>query len=71
MKPTVRDTFEMACPNCGGDSQLVIYMHTWALLTPDGTDADDGEHVWDGNDDCACRACGHQGKVADFGSIQI
>lgn len=71
MTATVRDTFDMACPACGVDEELAIYMHTWAPLTADGTDANDGEHVWDENDECVCRACGHNGKVGDFISIRI
>jgi len=64
--PTVRNTFCMACPNCGSDSSLRIYMHTWASLTPDGTDSNDSEHVWDEHDDCCCEACGHHARVAEF-----
>ena len=66
MTETVRNTFAMACPKCGSDEHLRISMHTWAPLTADGTDANDGEHVWDEHDDCICANCGLNRRVADF-----
>lgn len=66
MTNDVRSAFNMACPKCGRDDDIRIYMHTWAVLGPDGTDANDSEHIWDEHDDCACGMCGHHARVAEF-----
>ncbi len=71
MSDRVRDVFDMVCPSCEDDEHIAIFVHTWAPLSPDGTDANDAEHLWDGDDDCTCRGCGHVGKVADFVSIAV
>jgi hypothetical protein len=62
---SVRDTFDMACPKCGRDDGLSVYMHTWAPLCEYGTDGNENEHMWDDKDDCAC-ACGHHAPVEAF-----
>lgn len=62
----VRDLFEIACPQCGDDSKLRILIETWAPLSPDGTDANDGEHHWDRRSSCACDGCNYLGSVSDF-----
>lgn len=66
MIETVRKAFNMACPACQSDEHIRIYMHTWAPLSEGGTDANDGEHVWDGDDDCVCDGCGHRERVCQF-----
>lgn len=62
---SVRDVFGIACPKCGRDDGLRVYIHTWAPLCEHGTDANENEHDWDAKDDCAC-ACGHSGLVETF-----
>lgn len=62
----VRDVFEIACPRCGDDSMLRILIETWAPLSPDGTDANDSDHYWEGRNSCICDGCGYLGTVADF-----
>lgn len=62
----VRDLYEIACPWCGDDSALRVLITTWAPLSPDGTDANDGEHDWHRHSSCVCDCCGFQGIVADF-----
>lgn len=63
---SVRDVFGMECPYCSSDGALRVFIHTWAPLTADGTDGNEGEHGWDENDDCRCGYCGHTGAVASF-----
>lgn len=63
---SVRDMFGMACPQCGSDAHLKIYIHTWAPLSEDGTDSNDSEHIWDEDDDCCCVACGIVRQVKEF-----
>lgn len=62
---TVRHIFNMACPACGSDEDLLVDITTLAYLTADGTEAT-GEHDWDDESGCRCSACDHTGKAKDF-----
>jgi hypothetical protein len=62
---TVRHVFNMACPTCGSDEDLLVDITTLAYLTPDGTEPT-GDHDWDDDSDCRCSACDHAGRVSDF-----
>ena len=61
--------FDMACPECGGDSEIEVAATVWVRLCPDGTDAS-GDHEWDDDSPCRCGACGHEARVADFGGSE-
>ncbi len=62
---TLRDIYDMACPKCGNDEELVVLIEAEATLTVEGTDAD-GHHEWDGDSHCTCPVCRFSGSVADF-----
>jgi hypothetical protein len=66
---TVREAWELACPNCGSDEHIEIEITCTALLTADGTDtsaASEGGHYWEKQSPCRCDACNHEATVADF-----
>lgn len=66
---SVRENWEMECPQCHDDSQIDVTAWIDVRLTPDGTDADEansGDHEWDGGSPCCCVACGFSGRVSDF-----
>lgn len=60
---SVRDEWNMACPDCGNDDQLLIDFVGTARLYPDGTE-DCGDHTWDDKSACRCDGCGWSGNVA-------
>jgi hypothetical protein len=37
---TVKEAWEMECPECKDDTTINIVISVWARLTPDGTDLD-------------------------------
>lgn len=61
---SVRDEWNMACPNCGDDEDLHIVFTGECRLFPDGTE-DDGDHEWEGKSACRCGICDWTGTVAD------
>ncbi len=66
---TVREAWEMACPQCKRDSRLLVQTLQWARLVPDGTDSDFvpdgyGDTDWNAASACECEACGWSGTVA-------
>lgn len=65
---SVKENWDMECPKCRSDENLVIGILTAALLTPDGTDIweYDSDHEWDDKSTCECAGCGHSGKVSEF-----
>lgn len=63
MANTVKDVWEMECPECHSDEYLKITATTTLSLTADGTE-DDSCHEWGDNSDCECSACGWIGIVA-------
>lgn len=64
---TVRETFGLACPNCGDDEQLHIRIATWIEVSPDGTsEASWTEHEWSDRSRCFCSGCGYHGRVNAF-----
>lgn len=62
---TVKSIFNMACPACGSDEDLLVDITTLAYLSADGTEATGG-HDWDDDSACRCSACDHTGQVKDF-----
>jgi len=62
---TVRQLFEMACPDCSSDEHLMVVITAWAELSADGTDPS-GAHDWDDASSCKCNACDRIGTVKDF-----
>jgi DNA-directed RNA polymerase subunit RPC12/RpoP len=64
---TVRKEWNMACPDCGADDRLIVTFQSEALLTPNGTDDDEGsgDHEWDDQSPIRCDECGWGGKVED------
>ena len=61
----LRDTYQMACPKCGQDDELIVEITCQAVLTAEGTEPF-GDHEWDDDSFCRCRACKHIGTVAEF-----
>jgi hypothetical protein len=62
---TVRETYGLACPNCGRDDWIVVGMGTLVLLLPDGTESA-GDEVWGIDSPCGCTACDHWDIVKSF-----
>lgn len=64
---TVRETFGLACPNCGCDEDLSISVQIWVDIFPDGTlESRDSHHEWDDRSPCWCTRCKYDGNVSDF-----
>lgn len=66
---TVKEVWNMCCPQCKQDRHLDITALVDVRLTPNGTDADEsdsGDHEWDDGSPCSCRNCCFEGKVKDF-----
>lgn len=53
------------CPECGSTS-LAVTVSTLAELHDDGTDAECGDHHWDGDSHMECRDCFRSGTSKDF-----
>jgi hypothetical protein len=65
MTSSLRDIFDLACPQCGNADKLEIAITCIAELTIDGTEPL-GDHDWDDASPCRCPDCGHGGQVAHF-----
>ena len=63
---TVRSNWNMDCPKCGEDTDLLILALSTVRLLPDGTEDVGGGVDWSGNSSMLCRACGFPGKAHDF-----
>lgn len=66
---TVREEWEMACPDCESDEAIDIYATVSVRLCPNGTDADessDGGSEWADDSNAVCQNCGKEGKVSEF-----
>jgi len=61
----LRDTFNLACPNCGQAETLEIDISVLAIVTASGSEPH-GDHEWSDNSSCHCPDCRHHGTVADF-----
>jgi len=73
MMTTVKQAWEMCCPNCGADSRIDVLAQIWVRLLPNGTDAaqaSEASEEWDNNSPCICEHCGHRGTVGDFATGQ-
>lgn len=55
----------IACPKCGHTEDFNIYMSSWIDITDDGT-GDHGDTEWGDNSAIQCKACDHEGTVAEF-----
>jgi hypothetical protein len=69
MTSTVKEAWNMACPNCGDDERIDIAAIVWVRLCPDGTDiteADNGDHEWTNKSKAVCCTCGHTSSVGKF-----
>ena len=69
MAGTVKDEWNIACPNCGDCLRIDIAATIWVRLFPDGTDpyeADNQDHEWSDTSAAHCGTCGHDGTVASF-----
>lgn len=62
---TVREEYDLICPQCGSDEHLAVELTTMADLTPEGTDPY-GDQEWDHNSYMRCRNCGSDGAVCTF-----
>jgi len=62
---SVRLQWNMQCPSCGHDDELMIeaVIHTTVRLHDDGTDNDGGDTEWDGKSGASCSHCGWRGTV--------
>ncbi len=65
---TVREEYDLICPQCGSDEHLSVELTTMAYMTPEGTDPF-GDQEWDHN--CYMRCincinCGNDGTVCTF-----
>ena len=69
MTESVKETWGMACPKCGGSEEIDVCAYVWVRLCPDGTDdtaAENGDTEWTDHSGAKCRACGFGGNVSDF-----
>ena len=62
---SVRDTFGLCCPECGGDQELNVEATTTLRILPDGTDPY-GDTSWNDDSHILCDGCGHSGTVKNF-----
>jgi predicted RNA-binding Zn-ribbon protein involved in translation (DUF1610 family) len=60
---TVKEFWEMQCPNCGDDSALAVQALIWVTLHGDGTEDEGGDHEWDDKAKAMCKACGWNGSI--------
>lgn len=65
---SVRELFNVACPNCGSDGDLLVAVCVWARLSVDGTEPV-GDHDWDNESGMICLACRTAGKVGTFRAV--
>lgn len=63
---SVKEIFNLVCPECASDEDLSVEVPVWCNLTEDGTSInDDGEDAeWEDESPCRC-SCGWLGKVSD------
>lgn len=62
---TVREEYDLICPQCGSDEHLSVELTTMAYMTPEGTDPF-GDQEWDHNCYMRCINCGNDGTVCTF-----
>lgn len=63
---SVRETWNMECPECKSDEHLEVTVQISARLTGEGTILIDGDHEWDENSYCFCRRCFWGESAATF-----
>ena len=63
---TVRSYWDMACPNCKNDSDLIMVAHTKYRLLPDGTEDIGADIEWDASSVVSCGWCRFLGEASVF-----
>lgn len=64
---TVRERYDLICPNCGSDEHLSFEASTWFTATPTGlVETENVERQWQEWGECECDYCGESGYIADF-----
>lgn len=64
---TVRERYNLVCPECGQDDELCFQTTTWFTPTPQGlVEAEGVERFWHESSACECGACAYYGHIADF-----
>lgn len=63
---TIKELWEMECPNCNGGDDIEVQVSMWITLTKDGSVVNQGDHEWDSDSLCHCGNCGHSGFVWQF-----
>lgn len=57
---------DICCPNCGYRYQFRIVITTEAEVTDEGSNANCGDHEWEGFSGIMCRQCKHRGTIDEF-----
>jgi hypothetical protein len=64
---SVRESHEMACPECNADSDVYIDAVIRVRLLPYGEiDRENSDLEWTDTSPALCVKCGHVGEVQDF-----
>ena len=63
---TVRSYWDMACPKCGKDDNLVVTVSTEVRLLPDGTEDVGADIEWDECSVVLCGDCRFLGEASVF-----
>lgn len=63
---TVRQEWNMECPECHDDSHIEISALIWVELHVDGTSEEGSDHEWDNDSAAKCTACDYGGNVGEF-----
>ena len=67
---SVKDMWEMQCPNCIADGYISISATVWVDLSEDGTTESERlgyeGHRWHGGSNATCGNCKFSGVVEDF-----
>lgn len=64
---TVRERYDLVCPECGSDDHLYFEATTWFTPTPQGlVEAESVDRTWQEWSRCECAACAYDGHIEDF-----
>ena len=64
---SVRERYDLICPNCGSDEDLGFQATTWFRATPTGlVEEECANREWQEWHECECDNCGESGYIADF-----
>jgi hypothetical protein len=63
---TVKEGWNMCCPNCGLDDKLSVEANVWVELMPDGVESS-GDNLWTDISKCECthNGCNWNGNVGE------